>query len=305
MLLLFAEAAGVEGNKLETLRSYLVDQLRQVWKPDADFSVDQVVAVLGQADPEPLRRSLDLADRMAPLLAYSANVKGNPRIIKRLLNVVRMRASIARKREMPIDEAVIAKLALFERCTSAGAVDALHDAINAGSGKPALITAIEAMDGNDADFEQALPQAMRQHLTFVRDWVGLEPKLGGYDLRPAVYLARETVPVRTVATLLSPAALQAVEVLRAIRTLNSPAARDALAGADPSEHVAMMDALVRDMRRNADWIRSRDDFRGAIYLADASSGAAATLSRFIRSLDLPRRPPWMSTMLNGKFWAEA
>lgn len=305
MLLLFAEAAGIEGDRLEALRGYLVDQLRQVWKPDADFSVDQVLALLGPAEPEQLRRSLDLADRMAPLLAYSATVKGNPRIIKRLLNVVRMRASIARKRAMPIDEAVIAKLALFERCTSSNAVDALHDAINAGSGKPELLTTIEAMDVSDADFEQTLPQAMRQHLTFVRDWVGLEPKLGGYDLRPAVYLARETVPVRTVATLLSPAALHAVEVLRAIRTVNSPAARDALAGVDPSEHVAMMDALVRDMRRDADWMRSRDDFRGAVYLADASSGAAATLSRFIRSLDLPRRPPWMSTMLSGKPWMEA
>lgn len=305
MLLLFAEAAGVEGEKLEALRAYLVDQLRQVWKPDADFSVEQVVGVLEPSDPDTLRRTLDLADRMAPLLAYSTNVKGNPRIIKRLLNVVRMRASIARKREMPIDEAVIAKLALFERCTSSSAVDALHDAINAGSGKPELLTSIEAMDGNDADFEQTLPQAMRPHLTFVRDWVGLEPKLSGYDLRPAVYLARETVPVRTVATLLSPAALQAVEVLRAIRTLNSPTAREALSGVDPSEHVAMMDALVRDMRRNADWMRSRDDFRGAVYLADASPGAAATLSRFIRALDLRRRPPWMSTMLNGKTWAEA
>lgn len=67
----------------------------------------------------------------------------------------------------------------------------------------------------------------------------------------------------------------------------------------------MMDALVRDMRRNAEWMRSRDDFRGAVYLADASPGAASTLCRFIRSLDLPRRPPWMSTMLTGKTWAEA
>ncbi|MCJ2077666.1 P-loop NTPase fold protein [Methylobacterium sp. E-016] len=304
MLLLFAEAAGIEGEKMEALRSYLIDQLRQVWKPDANFSIEQVVAVLDMADPEPLRRTLDLADRMAPLLAYSANVKGNPRIIKRLLNIVRMRASIARKRAMPIDEAIIAKLALFERCTSVSAVDALHDAINAGNGKPELLAKIEAMDPNDADFEQALPQSMRTHLTFLRDWVGLDPKLGGYDLRPAVYLARETVPVRTVATLLSPAALAAVEVLRAIRTVSSPAARDALALVDQSEHVPMMDALVRDMRRNSEWMRSRDDFRGAVYLADASAGAGSTLSRFIRSLDLPRRPPWMSTMLNGKPWAE-
>jgi hypothetical protein len=64
-------------------------------------------------DPKALRATLELADRMAPLLAYSANVNGNPRIIKRMLNVVRMRASVARRRKMELDESVIAKLALW------------------------------------------------------------------------------------------------------------------------------------------------------------------------------------------------
>ena len=64
------------------------------------------------------------------MLAYSGRVQGNPRIVKRLLNVVRMRATIARKRKMPLDEAVIGKLALFERCTDTGATEFLHDQIS-------------------------------------------------------------------------------------------------------------------------------------------------------------------------------
>ncbi|CAA2136976.1 KAP family P-loop NTPase fold protein [Methylobacterium bullatum] len=304
MLLLFAEAAEVGEKQLGILRTYLVDQLRQVWKQDSDFGVDEVLRVLSPQDPERLRATLQLADRMAPLLAYSANVKGNPRIIKRMLNVVRMRASVARRREMPLDEAIIAKLVLFERCTAAGAVDAFHDAINVSGGKPGFLTNLEDHDAEASETEAACPEAMRPYLTFLREWAFLEPALAGTDLRPAVYLARETVPLRSLAASLSPTALKAVGVLRSVRTASSPAARVAIAGTDPAEHVPMMETLVRDMRRNPDWTRSRDDFRGATMLADAAPGAAVMLIRFIRSLDLPKRPAWMSTLLGDKPWAQ-
>ncbi|WP_438345917.1 KAP family P-loop NTPase fold protein [Methylorubrum populi] len=304
MLLLFAEAAEVSAERLEALRSFLVEQLRQAWRPDAGFGVDDILRVLQPADPAALRVTLDLADRMAPLLAYSANVKGNPRIIKRMLNVVRMRASVARKRGMPIDEAIIAKFVLFERCTAAAAVDALHDAINASAGKPEFFALLEDANALAADTEGACPEPMRPYMTFIRDWSALEPPLADIDLRPAVYLARETVPLRSIAAALSPAALRAVDVLRDVRTASSPAARDALAAVDAIEHVPMMDALVRDMRRNPDWMRSRRDFLGATLLADIAPEAAVVLVRFVRSLELPRRPPWMSALLAGKAWAE-
>ncbi len=305
MLLLFAEAAGVEEGRLGALRSYLVDQLRQAWKPDARFGVDDALRVLQPPDPAALRVTLDLADRMAPLLAYSANVKGNPRIIKRMLNVVRMRASIARKRAMPLDEAVIAKLVLFERCTAAGAVDALHDAINASAGKPAFFVRLEKAGADAGDVEGACPEPMRPYLPFIRDWAVLEPPLAGIDLRPAVYLARETVPLRVVAASMSAAASKAVEVLSDLRTASSPAARAALAAVDPTEHVPIMDVLVRDMRRDTDWSRARRDFTGATVLADTSPEAAAVLMRFISSLGLPKRPAWMSSLLKDKPWSEA
>lgn len=60
------------------------------------------------------------------MLAQSAKVNGNPRIVKRMMNVVRMRASVAKRRTMNLDEAVIAKLALFERCTDVKATQALR-----------------------------------------------------------------------------------------------------------------------------------------------------------------------------------
>jgi predicted KAP-like P-loop ATPase len=188
-----------------------------------------VLRILGKAADNSLRSSLEMADRMAPLLALSARVQGNPRIIKRMLNVVQMRSSIARKRRMPLDEAIIAKLALFERCTDTAATEAFHNAINAATdGKPTFFSSIEARDAEAASIREHSPEAWHNHMDFVRDWAGLEPKLAGVDLRPAVYLARETVPLRLAGSSLTPAALKAVEALRNASTVSSVTARKAL-----------------------------------------------------------------------------
>jgi hypothetical protein len=50
-------------------------------------------------------------------------VDGNPRIVKRMLNVVRLRSRIAERRKMPVDEQMVAKFALFERCVDPAAMN--------------------------------------------------------------------------------------------------------------------------------------------------------------------------------------
>lgn len=303
--LLFVTAAGTEKEKVETLRAFLLEQLQLSWKPDSGFTVDDVLKILGKAADNSLRSSLEMADRMAPLLALSARVQGNPRIIKRMLNVVQMRASIARKRRMPLDEAIIAKLALFERCTDTAATEAFHNAINAATdGKPTFFPSIEARDAEAASIREHSPEAWHSHMDFVRDWAGLEPKLAGVDLRPAVYLARETVPLRLAGSSLTPAALKAVEALRNASTVSSVTARKALEGIDVSEHGLIMDRLIAEMRRNGEWSRARSDFRGAIILADVAPSTGIALMRFISSLPFERMPPWIGTLVRDKPWFE-
>jgi predicted KAP-like P-loop ATPase len=303
--LLFVTATGTEKGKIETLRAFLLEQLQLSWKPDTGFTVEDVLKILDKTADNGLRASLDLADRMAPLLALSARVQGNPRIIKRMLNVVQMRASIARKRRMPLDEAIIAKLALFERCTDAAATEALHNAINAAAdGKPQFFSSIEARNVESASIREHSPEAWHNHMDFVRDWVGLEPTLGGVDLRPAVYLARETVPLRLAGSSLSPAALKAVEALRNAATVSSVAARKALESVDTSERGLVMDRLIAEMRRSGEWSRARSDFRGAVILADVAPTTGITLMRFISSLPFERVPPWMGTLVRDEPWFE-
>src|SRR5262249_16617608 len=148
--------------------------------------------------------------------------------VKRLLNVVRMRTAIARKRKMPLDEAVIAKLALFERCTEAAATEFLHNQISAAPlGKPDLLTRLEFAE-TEADVSELLPDQWQKHADVVKEWLRLEPKLAGIDLRPAVYLARETVPLRLSAAALAPKVRVAVEALLQTATLSSRGAAEAI-----------------------------------------------------------------------------
>lgn len=300
LVMLQAARTVSDQEKLDGLRSSLISQLQKAWSEDVTFSVDDILKVLDREQDAELRRNLEMADRMAPMLALSSRVNGNPRIVKRLMNVVRMRSSIAKKREMPLDEGVIAKLALLERCTDSLATEALHHAINfATNGKPDLLRDVEAAE-SEAELKQACPDAWQKHLSVVQDWVRLEPKLAGIDLRPAVYLARETVPLRLTASSLSSAAKHAIQELLQTGTVSSVVAKEAVAALDPAEHVTVMDQLVSEMRKNSDWEKTRPDVRGAVVLARASASAGAVFSRFI--VALPKRPKWLNALIKDESW---
>ncbi|MER8847351.1 hypothetical protein [Mesorhizobium australicum] len=255
-----------------------------------------------QASKE-LAAAWDMADRMAPILALSPGVLGNPRTVKRMLNVVRMRANVARRRAMPIDEAMITKLALFERCTDIDATEELHNLINASPrGKPAVLASLEQAKPGETIAD--LPEKWTKHAPFLMEWAKLAPGLAGVDLRPAVYLARETVPLRMRSGSLAGGAAKAVETLLQIRSVSSPAAKAALDSLQPGDMILVMEAVIEVMRKDSDWSRARMDFRGATLVADRSAAAAELLNRFFRSLQLPKTPGWVSTMLKDKAWWE-
>jgi hypothetical protein len=203
---------------------------------------------------------------------------------------------------MPLDETIIAKLALFERCADALATEALHDAINgAPGGKVEFLRAPEAGEPID-DIKSALPEPWQRHLAFVSDWVRLEPKLADIDLRPAVYLARETIPIRFASSSVPTNVVHAVDELLRTATVTSRAAATAIATLAAGQHILAMDALITEMRKNPDWSRTRSDFRGAVLLARSSPDAAKAAARFVRALT--SQPPWMRAMLKDESWYE-
>lgn len=299
LTMLIASRSDCGEEKIGALRMFLIEDLRHSWKDGDGYDVGKIMELLGSTDST-LRNQIELGLRMAPMLAQSAKVNGNPRIVKRMMNVVRMRASVAKRREMNLDEAVIAKLALFERCTDGKATQALqHEVQTAVSGKPELFVRAEAAQ-TEAALLDILPEAMKPHLSVLRNWFSFEPKLSGIDLRPAVYLSRETVPMRLRGSTLSPVTIRAVESLLATASMSSVAAREAASGIDPSEALAAMDELISEIRKNADWSKVRDDVRGGIVLAREWPDAATKFSQYLGSL--AERPKWLQPLIKNENW---
>jgi predicted KAP-like P-loop ATPase len=301
LTLLIASRAVEDDAAVGALREFLIEELRHSWRDGGGYTVDKILEILGGGSDD-LRKQIELGLRMAPMLAQSSRVNGNPRIVKRMMNVVRMRTSVAARRGMDLDEGVIAKLALFERCTDGPAIETLQHAIQASpNGRPDLLAKTEGTN-SITELERVCPDSWKRHVEVIHDWLKLEPRLSGIDLRPAVYLARETVPMRLGGSELSTRTLDAIDQLIRVATVSSVAAREAAEGIDPAEVVRAMEEIIAEMRRTADWSKARSDVRGAVILARTSADAAERLNRYLRSLTDP--PRWLGALLKNETWAE-
>lgn len=300
LFMLFANASDVDKKTVERLRERLETNLRLSWK-EGPVSIEDALAVLGDGGKR-LRNSFDVADRMAVLLANAPLVEGNPRIVKRMLNVVRLRSRIAERREMPVDEQMVAKFALFERCVESSAITKMYALINeAPSGKPELIVDLERLRDDPNKFAEACPEEWKKNAPFLLDWFGLSPALVSIDLRPLVYLSRETAPLRTQSAELSQAAAQSALRLRSIRTLSSPAAKVAIQSIPAGEHIGVMRDLIATLRGHSDWKSKPEPFTGAQLLADANANAAEELASFLHGLP-GQTPPWLRAAIGDKEW---
>jgi len=301
LFLLFAINHRVHGTNLEQLRQGLERSLQQSWQADP-ISTQDALALTGKTDDADLARAYDLADRIAPTLATSPIIHGNPRIVKRLLNVVKMRSQIAKRQNMPLDESMITKLVIFERCAGAEATTDLYKLIDQEAGKPAILVKLE--EGIESeDFPTNAPSSWISNPTtkeFIQSWAKLEPSLKRMDLRAAIYLSRETMPIGAYVVGLSPRGKEILSVLVATSNVSSPEGVLSAKGIPLVEQVPIMEGLIEHLRQVTDWSKQPSGFAGAYLLAEQSPTAAMILVRFIGGLG--SKKPWMTAMLKNKNW---
>jgi hypothetical protein len=84
--------------------------------------------------------------------------------------------------------------------------------------------------------------------------------------------------------------------------MSSRAATLAIGDLEGADRITAMEQLVAEMRKNVDWSKIRNDFRGAVLLARSAPEAAKVLGRFIRTL--PKRPAWMNAIVKDDAWVE-
>ncbi|KAA0114394.1 P-loop NTPase fold protein [Mycolicibacterium sp. P9-22] len=247
MMMLFIENSELDPTQIDTLRSAIASQLRESWKGKR---VDRAfIGSRGIDLPPALLSRLETAERLAPLMTTSDKIAGNPRLIKRFLNALSIRMTISSAQGVGVDEAVLAKLLLFERVALPATYAALTSAVNTDpDGKPRLLAPWESAAAKDEEFE---PDTAWDS-AFVREWLALPPMLADHDLRGALYVGREQAPLITAADRLSSEAAALLSALLETPEL-AGAVKESLKGLQRPELSIIMDRLLARARQEQSW----------------------------------------------------
>ncbi|MDH5923681.1 P-loop NTPase fold protein [Vibrio splendidus] len=300
LMMLTAQDHGVTSEQLEELRKNLETSLQLSWKLspvsiDELLEIDKVRDVRNKGE---LRSKFIVAEQLAPLLAESSNINGNPRIVKRLLNQVRMRRKTALRRGMQLDERTITKLVIFERCLGNQATNKLYELIDAESGSPKILARLEDPTIQFDDIE--LPEEWKLDSTFLKKWSKLPPMFADINLTPAAYLSRESIPMGSVNAVMSGAAQNLVRVLMEQTERLSPTSKNAIVAAPKEDYLAVMDGLIENLRGMSDWVKVPSGMYGARLLALQDLRCKQTLLAYLKELPKQRWLERIIKELEGK-----
>ena len=299
LYMLYAIHQKVLPEKLANLRQFLETHLQQSWKSQS-LNPEEVAKTIEEQHNQALLSDFERANRVAPLLANSPNIHGNPRIVKRILNTIKMRTKIANKRQMSLDEAIITKLVIFERCVDSDVVTKFYQSINEEDGNSELLKGLEK--NNEQNLSMLSENKSIQ--TFIKEWVKLEPKLSDVNLRAAIYLSRETIPLNTYTAQLSQKAQDVLSILLVTKSrTGSQNTQNAIQRLTIDEQISVMEALIEQLRKLDNWDKSPDGFMGACLLAANSEDGAKILARFIAELkNKDINYPWLNKRLKSETW---
>jgi predicted KAP-like P-loop ATPase len=256
------------------------------------------MATLHSNLPADLVARFDGADRLAHLMTTASQIAGNPRLIKRFLNALSIRMAIAGAHGVGIDEAVLAKMLLFERCGEPAAYDALTKAVSENNeGKPQFLADWEekALTGQDLKLDAPWDSP------FVREWLALPPRLADLDLRGVLYVSREHAPLITPEDRLSS---EAADILVAILQNPDMAAsmRDRLTRIPRPEMTVIMDRLLERARREQQW-GTPAILEACIAAAAADPAQGKRLAAFLRERPAVQITPSIVPKIADEPWA--
>jgi predicted KAP-like P-loop ATPase len=262
---------------LAAVQGRLLKALQGTWSGDT-FTKEEIAGMVEK--PGSLLDSLAIADRLAPILASAPEIQGNPRIVKRLLNAVVLRQQLAKRRQMNVDLATLAKLAIFERCTNDDATRALYRLVVENQEPEKHLLPAERVGKKAPE----MPESWKKFEPFVREWQNMEPLFdSNIDLKPAVFLSRDVMAPAVSRSGLSAAAREALPALTKANSVNSPAAKKIIEALPATDRAIVMSYLIDGMRQ-ADWSKPIAGIHGAVLLAKSGEPITDQLKSFIATL---------------------
>lgn len=292
LMLLFVETSSLSTEKKVQARASVVAQLARSWEGKrVDRRLVESVGPL----PEQLNSQLDVAERLAPLMASASGVGGNPRLIKRFLNALSIRMSISKAHKVGVDYAVLAKMLLLERMDSKLYALVLDAVSSSSNGRPAILGDLEkaAADGEDA----SEPWSTR----FARAWLALPPLLAEQDLRGAIYVSREHAPLVLPEDRLS---VDGAALLRAM--INTPGVagtlRERLGRLPATDIPIMMTRLLEQAAQEQEW-GAPPILEACILLARVDDAQGGRLATFLMERPAPQIKASIVPRIGAEAWS--
>jgi predicted KAP-like P-loop ATPase len=297
MMLLYVDNSDLDAKVKEEIRGGICKQLAQTWQGKrADSAFIQTLHKFANE----LIGKFDTADRLAHLMTTASGIAGNPRLIKRFLNALAIRIAISKTHGVGVDEAVLAKMLLFERVGNREAYAALTKAVTEdANGKPAFL----------AEWEEKASAGQDLHLPapwddpFVKEWLTLPPRIADHDLRGVLYVSREHAPLITPQDRLSS---KAAELLAALLTHPEMAAnlKGDLSKVPRVEITVIMDRLLDQARQEQEW-GVPAILEACLVVAAADPPQGARLAAFLSDRPAAQIKPNIVPKISDQHWAHS
>lgn len=300
MMLLYVENSALHEMVKERLRQATVDQLRQSWQGKrVNLAFMQG---LGEALPPELLARLESADRLAPIMASATRIQGNPRLIKRFLNMLAIRMTIARSHGVTVDEGIVTKMLLLERCAPPKAFSEIAaEVMKSVDGRASVLQSCE--EAIKAGKGAELPAPWNE--PFLQEWLALTPQLASQDLRGVLYVSREHAPLIAPEDRLTPDGVAVLSAFLGTPAMASTADMKAkLPKLTPAERATIMQNLLARARQEQTW-GAPDILTACLALADADPAQAQILVAFLLAIPPAQLQPSIVPKISGRPWTRS
>ncbi|KQW43308.1 MULTISPECIES: P-loop NTPase fold protein [unclassified Roseateles] len=298
LVLLFADLAERTGSIDHKThfqgRKVILDKLKKSW--EGGFDSELFTKAFGDV-AHLIAAELDIADQLAPLLVASEEIGGNPRLIKRFMNNLMLRRTIAADMDLTLPFAELVKVQLLERCATAVAFEFLAKAVaSSQDGKAVFFKAVEESGVKGEAYVAPDPS---WEGSFYEQWVGLSPQLADVDLRPVLHLSRDRALGLASYDELS---TQAKKVLAAAATVDgeSHALVAQLRALGEMEAAKLLKRLIRQARAEQ-W--SDSSIRRCFNCPAAFDQLGVQLAAGLAEIPVPKVTTVILPLLAEKSWA--
>lgn len=308
--LLFAQLS-LPAADFESLCNKVLQKSQAADSTSAEFSLSSIKKYL--IDPSPtLLEDLTLSQQTADVLTRI--LRGNPRQIKRFLNTLLLRISMAKAKNVDLKRRVMAKLMLLEEFKP-NLFGSLAQWQAEANGRPVEINALEThlqssvsatgqpvapMQSANGQRSPAgspepanVPERARAWLEdeWLKNWISSDPPLGQENLGPYFYVARDKIgAIRSTALRLSEEARRVLALYLSASAAERTSANTRAADLSNEDAATLLKALAERSGRSEDLGQDGSPLKAIVELVKAKHSVASEAIAFLESLN-PKRIP--------------